>query len=86
MIFGIEIRGVVHGVGLRPFIYNLASSSRLRGEVSNNGQGVLILLDCSEDRADEFVKKIRDNKLPLCEIDSIKITKVKKQNRLIALA
>lgn len=78
MIFSIEIRGVVQGVGFRPFIYNLATSSGLRGEVSNNGYGVLILLDATKEKVDAFVQKIRDNKPPLCEIDSIKITQIKK--------
>lgn len=78
MIWSIEIRGVVQGVGFRPFIYNLAASSGLRGEVSNNGQGVLILLDATKEELDEFVQKIRDNKPPLSEIDSIKITRIKK--------
>jgi len=78
VIFSIEIRGVVQGVGFRPFIYNLAVSSGLSGEVSNNGQGVLILLDATQEEVDEFVKKIRNNKPPLSEIDSIKITQIKK--------
>ncbi len=78
MIFSIEIRGLVQGVGFRPFIYNLAASMGLCGEVSNNGQGVLILLDCSQAGADEFVQKLKDNRPPLCEIDSIKITQIKK--------
>ncbi|MBW6488028.1 carbamoyltransferase HypF [Sulfurimonas sp.] len=78
MIQSIEIRGVVQGVGFRPFIYNLAVSSGLSGEVSNNGQGVLILLDATKEELDEFVKQIRDNKPPLCEIDSIRITRIKK--------
>lgn len=78
MVFSIEIKGVVQGVGFRPFIYNLATSYGLRGEVSNNGQGVLILLDATKEELDEFVKKIRDNKPPLSEIDSIKITQIKK--------
>jgi hydrogenase maturation protein HypF len=78
VIFSIEIRGVVQGVGFRPFIYNLATSMNLSGEVSNNGQGVLILLDATKEELDEFVKKIRDNKPPLSEIDSIKITQIKK--------
>jgi len=78
VIQSIEIRGVVQGVGFRPFIYNLAVSSGLSGEVSNNGQGVLILLDATKEELDEFVKQIRDNKPPLCEIDSIRITRIKK--------
>lgn len=77
-MFSIEIRGVVQGVGFRPFIYNLAASMNLSGEVSNNGYGVLILLYATQEKVDEFVKKIRDNKPPLCEIDYIKITQIKK--------
>ncbi len=78
MIFSIEIGGVVQGVGFRPFIYNLAASSGLKGQVSNNGYGVLILLDACQEELDAFVQKIRQNRPPLSEIDSIKITKIKK--------
>ncbi|MDP2894290.1 MAG: carbamoyltransferase HypF [Sulfurimonas sp.] len=74
----IEIRGVVQGVGFRPFIYNLAISMGLSGEVSNNGYGVLILLDATQEKVDEFIQKIRDKKPPLSEIDSIKITQIVK--------
>ncbi|MDD2652750.1 MAG: carbamoyltransferase HypF [Sulfurimonas sp.] len=78
MIFAIEIRGVVQGVGFRPFIYNLAASSGLKGQVSNNGYGVLILLDATREKVDGFIRQIRQNKPPLSEIDSIKITQIKK--------
>jgi len=78
MIFSIEIRGVVQGVGFRPFIYNLAISMHLKGQVSNNGYGVLILLDTCQEDMNLFVQKIRQNRPPLCEIDSIKITELKK--------
>lgn len=78
MFYSIEIRGVVQGVGFRPFIYNLATSSGLSGEVSNNGYGVLILLDATKEELDVFVQKIRQNRPPLSEIDSIKITQIKK--------
>ena len=78
MVFSIEIRGVVQGVGFRPFIYNLASSMGLNGEVANNGYGVLILLDATKEKADEFIRKITQSKPPLSEIDSIKITQIAK--------
>lgn len=78
MIFSIEIRGVVQGVGFRPFIYNLAISMHLKGQVSNNGYGVLILLDTCQEDMNLFIQKIRQNRPPLCEIDSIKITQIKK--------
>ena len=79
MIFKVEIRGVVQGVGFRPFIYNLATTMYLNGEVSNNSYGVLILIDASQEKLDEFVQKIKDNKPPLSEIESINITKTKKR-------
>ncbi len=78
MQFCIEIRGVVQGVGFRPFIYNLAISMGLKGEVSNNGYGVLILLDAAQEKVDEFIRNMRENRPPLSEIDSIKITRTKK--------
>src|SRR3989338_1376716 len=78
MVFSIEIRGVVQGVGFRPFIYSLASSMGLNGEVANNGYGVLILLDATKEKADEFIRKITQSKPPLSEIDSIKITQIAK--------
>ncbi|MEK6659321.1 MAG: carbamoyltransferase HypF [Campylobacterota bacterium] len=78
MFYSIEIRGVVQGVGFRPFIYNLAISMHLKGQVSNNGYGVLILLDACQEKLDEFIQKIRQNRPPLSEIDSIKITQIKK--------
>ncbi|OFZ63517.1 MAG: carbamoyltransferase HypF, partial [Bdellovibrionales bacterium RIFOXYB2_FULL_36_6] len=77
-MFCIEIRGVVQGVGFRPFIYNLAISMGLNGEVSNNGYGVLILLDATQEKVDEFIRNMRENRPPLSEIDSIKITRTKK--------
>jgi len=78
MFYSVEVRGVVQGVGFRPFIYNLAASMQLNGQVSNNGYGVLILLDATREKVDEFIRQIRQNKPPLSEIDSIKITQINK--------
>ena len=38
----IEVRGVVQGVGFRPFVFRLASDLRLGGWVRNSSQGVFI--------------------------------------------
>ncbi len=74
MIFSIEIRGVVQGVGFRPFIYNLACSMELNGYVSNNGHGVVILVDTTKDKCEEFIELIRANRPPLSDIESIDIS------------
>ena len=73
MIFKVEIRGVVQGVGFRPFIYNLATSMELNGYVSNESHGVVILVDTTKDKLDAFIEQIRANRPPLSEIESINI-------------
>ncbi|MEN8303735.1 MAG: carbamoyltransferase HypF [Campylobacterota bacterium] len=74
MRFGLEIRGVVQGVGFRPFIYNLATSMGLLGYVSNSDYGVSVLVDSSQEEIDEFIKQIKVQKPQLSEIESIKIS------------
>ncbi len=56
--FKIQISGRVQGVGFRPFIFNLAKENNLLGSVSNNGNGVIIYVNISEEKAAFFVKKI----------------------------
>ena len=38
----IVVKGVVQGVGFRPFVYNLAEALGLKGYVTNTSEGVLI--------------------------------------------
>ena len=77
MRFEIEIRGVVQGVGFRPFIYNLATSMQLDGYVSNSDFGVYIVVDGLQKNVDNFVKQIKAKKPQLSEIESIKLSSIK---------
>ncbi|MEO1487513.1 MAG: acylphosphatase, partial [Bacteroidota bacterium] len=43
--FKIQLSGQVQGVGFRPFVFNLAHEHQLKGTVSNNAKGVLILVN-----------------------------------------
>ena len=43
--YKITIKGIVQGVGFRPFIYREAVKRKLTGYVKNVGNGVEILID-----------------------------------------
>jgi hydrogenase maturation protein HypF len=52
----IEIRGVVQGVGLRPWIYRLATRQGLSGHVRNDATGVTIEAFGSQEAIDHFLR------------------------------
>src|SRR5271163_1365900 len=55
----IRVRGIVQGVGFRPFVYRLAHAKMLTGWVLNGEQGVEIHLEGAEEDLDAFVREIR---------------------------
>jgi hydrogenase maturation protein HypF len=62
----IRIRGLVQGVGFRPFIWKLAARFGIRGEVRNDGEGVLIRA-CGA-RLEAFIRSIAEEPPPLSRI------------------
>ena len=50
----IRVRGVVQGVGFRPFVYRLARQTELSGWVRNDATGVLIHVEGPGDRLEQF--------------------------------
>lgn len=67
----ITIRGAVQGVGFRPFIYRLAISYHLTGQVSNDTHGVCIEVEGLQAVLEEFVQAIPVQKPPLAIIHSL---------------
>jgi len=67
----INIRGIVQGVGFRPFIYNLAKSHSLSGYVLNNTQGVDIEVEGKKEDVKLFLENICINSPPLAIIEKI---------------
>ena len=59
--FLLHIRGLVQGVGFRPFIYRIASSLNLKGWVINRNDGVLIKIQETRSKTEEFVEAIKAN-------------------------
>jgi hydrogenase maturation protein HypF len=67
----IRVCGIVQGVGFRPTVYRLAQTYGLRGEVSNDGQGVLIRVVGDRATIDKFVNHLQTEPPPLAKIESI---------------
>ncbi|MBI5894305.1 MAG: carbamoyltransferase HypF [Deltaproteobacteria bacterium] len=67
--YRIHIKGMVQGIGFRPFVYNLAKTLDLNGYVLNDSIGVLI--DVEGERTKEFLQKLKSNAPTLARIDDI---------------
>ncbi len=72
----LNIRGVVQGVGFRPFVYTCAKSCDLRGFVGNESGGVFIEIEGAENDLINFQKLLRENAPPLARVTSIEIEKI----------
>jgi len=57
--YSIKVRGVVQGVGFRPFVYRLACDHDLRGWVLNAAEGVEIHAEGDEHSLQSFLEKIK---------------------------
>ena len=69
------IKGLVQGVGFRPFIFRLAEKHGLYGEVDNRSDGISVILQCDENTASSFGREVLINAPPASQIKSIEINK-----------
>ena len=72
--YKIICNGRVQGVGFRPFVSKLATAMGLTGVVSNNEDGVIIILSGASDLIIEFYHELIRNPPPLAKIKGHKIT------------
>ncbi|MCJ7458690.1 MAG: carbamoyltransferase HypF [candidate division Zixibacteria bacterium] len=75
----IEIRGIVQGVGFRPFIYNLARKFGLKGYVLNDTDGVEIEAEGGKIDLDRFLSGIRRAAPSQSKIVEMKTLKIASQ-------
>jgi hydrogenase maturation protein HypF len=69
----IRVRGVVQGVGFRPFVYRLACANTLKGWVLNGEEGVEIFVEGAEADVEAFVRELRAQPPPAASIAEIEI-------------
>ena len=72
----IKVKGIVQGVGFRPFVYGLADRYSLSGWVRNSSSGVDIVLEGSEEDLNNFLIELRERPPLLARIDSIQVDTV----------
>jgi len=69
----IRIRGIVQGVGFRPFVFRVAQSLGLAGWVLNGEEGVEIHAEGERAVVDEFVKLLKSEAPPAAQVVSVEI-------------
>jgi len=67
----IIIKGIVQGVGFRPFIHKLVQNYNLSGWVFNSNQGVEIEVEGKEEELNSFINDVKKKLPPLARIEKI---------------
>jgi len=72
----IQVRGIVQGVGFRPFVYNLSHSLGLTGFVFNSSSGVTIEIEGDGAAIEAFLNNLKEDPPQLAEIAEITVSEV----------
>src|SRR5215211_5038064 len=67
----VSVRGIVQGVGFRPFIYALARRHELSGLVRNDADGVRIEVEGAPEDLERFVRVLEEDPPPLAMVESV---------------
>jgi hydrogenase maturation protein HypF len=67
----LAVRGVVQGVGFRPFVYRLATEEGLAGSIGNDTGGVTIEVEGPAENVAAFTRRLRTETPPLARIDAV---------------
>ena len=70
----ISVRGIVQGVGFRPFVYRLATDLNLKGWVCNTSEDVRIEIEGPRESIDKFCLNLKAQAPPLAHIEEIAVT------------
>jgi hydrogenase maturation protein HypF len=69
----IRVRGIVQGVGFRPFVYGLAVKHNLKGWVYNTSEDVRIEVEGATEAIKQFERELKTKAPPLAHIEDINI-------------
>jgi len=69
----LEVKGIVQGVGFRPFVFNLANQCRLKGRVANTSGGLSIHVEGIREGLEAFCSQLAEKGPPLARITEISV-------------
>lgn len=72
----IRVRGIVQGVGYRPFVAVLAKQYNLIGHTYNDNEGVVIEVEGPASTVHEFASELRHKKPALSEVTSVETVEI----------
>ncbi|MGW6965517.1 carbamoyltransferase HypF [Streptomyces zaomyceticus] len=72
----VVVRGVVQGVGFRPFVYTLATGLRLSGHVTNTADGVVAEVEGDPADVASFCARLAPDAPPLARVESVEAAEV----------
>ncbi|WP_329500973.1 carbamoyltransferase HypF [Kitasatospora herbaricolor] len=67
----VAVRGVVQGVGFRPFVHKLATELGLHGQVTNTGEGVTAEVEGRPDLVADFCRRLASDAPVLADVESV---------------
>ncbi|MGW1279909.1 carbamoyltransferase HypF [Streptomyces tsukubensis] len=67
----VSVRGLVQGVGFRPFVHALATELGLSGHVTNTGDGVIAEVEGPPEALDRFCERLAADAPPLARVGSV---------------
>ena len=72
----IRVRGIVQGVGFRPFVYNLACELGLTGYVFNSSAGVTVEIEGAGEGIQKFLDALQRRPPPLALIKEVSVVEL----------
>ncbi len=72
----ITVRGIVQGVGFRPFVYNLATTAGVSGWIVNQSDAVRLEVEGPDEAVDWFLLQLREQHPPQASIDQLDVQSI----------
>ena len=73
IVRAIEVRGLVQGVGFRPFVWRLAAELGLEGSVINRAGQVEIMIAGTADAVEEFARRLAADAPPRARVEAVQV-------------